>query len=137
MDPRGGRGDGTDSYPWGPTWKDAPPRGNFGERPGVGYPHYSLADSGRPSDGFKGIAPSCTFLTDRSAFGVCDLAGNLSEWVAMPSDRSGPAGDRILMGGNWLYADPAALRLSAQARIPAALGGFYLSGFRCARSAER
>ncbi len=84
-----------------------------------------------------GLAPGCSFPKDRSAFGVCDLAGNLSEWVALPNDRSGLAAEPILMGGNWLYADPAALRLSARARVPAAIGGFYLSGFRCARSAGR
>jgi formylglycine-generating enzyme required for sulfatase activity len=59
-------------------------------------------------------------------------SGNVAEWVSpAPGDEPSLA---LLKGGSWLDADPASFRVSARALHPRDLG-FYLIGFRCARSA--
>lgn len=131
---RAGRGDGTAPYPWGTQLSESPLRGNFGDRGGEGYPHYSLAPPDWPADGVTGLARGCNFPAGKSPFGVCDLAGNLAEWVARIDDPDGKQPVQILKGGSWLDAEPTGLRLSSQAQMPVAVGGFYLSGFRCARA---
>ena len=86
-------------------------------------------------------APIGSFLADRSPYGVMDMAGNVSEWVA---DDYGPyqgfelSAGRLYAkrvgigrGGNWrtslLYA-------RATNRIPAHSHGHPEQGFRCAAS---
>lgn len=135
---RAGRGGATSAYPWGdafPGEGDAP-RGNFGERASTGLPRYALAleDAGLPRDGAPGLAAGCGHPAGASRFGVCDLAGNLYEWV-LGDGGAGP----LLKGGSWLEPDPAAFRLGARAALslerPVTAPGMYLTGFRCARSA--
>jgi formylglycine-generating enzyme required for sulfatase activity len=118
---RAGRGDGVSPYPWGARFDPhEPPRGNFGEANGL--PHYSVAGPDWPRDGHTGLAPSCAFPSGKSPFGLCDLAGNLAEWVD----------EGFLKGGSWLDGEPTALRLGSRATVPGGIG-FYLSGLRCAR----
>jgi iron(II)-dependent oxidoreductase len=135
---RAGRGDGAAPFPWGATSPENEPqlvRGNFGEKPSTGFPDYSLVPEGRPwpSDGAQGLATPCSFPAGSSAFGVCDLAGNLAEWTTTET------GEPVLKGGSWLDPEPSALRLASRARLsldePVTGLGFYLSGFRCVRPA--
>lgn len=136
---RAGRGASMRAYPWGARfWADGdPPRGNFGERAATGLPGYVLVadDAGFPRDGAAGLARGCSFPAGNSPFGVCDLAGNLYEWV-LPGDGDASAWP-TLKGGAWLESDPAAFRLGARAAIspdrPDVVQGMYLTGFRCAR----
>lgn len=123
------------SFPWGESRPGAAgePRGNFGERPGDGIDEYELVPAGIDwqSDGIAGLAPGCRFPAGTSPFGVCDLAGNLFEWV----DPSGPTrpgeGRAILKGGSWMDGDANSFRVGARATFYRD-HSFYLVGFRCA-----
>lgn len=141
---RAGRGGAVQAYPWGDAfWTEGdPPRGNFGERPGAGIPHYVLVplDAGFPVDHAPGLSPGCAYPAGNSPFGVCDLAGNLYEWVigdSAPQRLEVP----MLKGGGWIEPDPAAFRLGARAAAslehPQLSLGMYLTGFRCVRSIDQ
>lgn len=130
---RSGRGGSSDPYPWGAKLEGGGAlRGNFGEKPSTGHLEYSLVEESRewPSDGSKGLSPPCSFPAGTSRGGVCDLAGNLAEWVR-PSEGSGPA---ILKGGSWLDERAESFRLGARGSLPFDIA-FYLTGARCARTA--
>jgi formylglycine-generating enzyme required for sulfatase activity len=86
----------------------------------------------------------CAFHEGNSPYGICDLAGNVSEWVTdwygntyyadSPSvNPHGPAqGEaRVIRGGNWSYSDAgvrAANRIAAGPDF-----SNYNIGFRCVR----
>lgn len=131
---RAGRGGGTRAYPWGDDFggDTAALRGNFGEKPSSGFPSYSTVPEPRPwpADQFRGLAPPCSFPAGDSPFGVCDMSGNLAEWVRPRRDQN------VAVGGSWLDGEPEALRLSARAMIPSLFStqiGLYIAGIRCAR----
>lgn len=135
---RAGRGETMAAYPWGDTFSsaDGPLRGNFGEKPGVGFPGYSTVPDGAPwrSDGVRGLTVGCSFPAGSSPFGVCDLSGSLAEWV-----RTEGAGGDVAKGGSWLDGEPAALRLGMSSAIPSVFSrkiGIYVTGIRCARDAR-
>lgn len=105
--------------------------------------------------------PVCSKPDGNSPYGLCDMAGNLDEWVAdwyvanyygsSPHDNpQGPADDhepewpfeasRVLRGGSWNpYAfdlrGEDGLRTSERGRFTPDYEGFY-TGFRCASSAD-
>lgn len=135
---RAGRGGAIRPYPWGDAfWTQGdPPRGNFGERPDTGIPHYVLVapDASFPVDHAPGLSRGCAYPAGQSPFGVCDLAGNLYEWVV--GDGARPRAEvPVLKGGGWLEPDPAAFRLGSRAALsvehPEISPGMYLTGFRC------
>jgi formylglycine-generating enzyme required for sulfatase activity len=129
-------------WPWGNQWNT-----RFCNH-GTLHPvttHFD-ADS---TDGHTWVAPVGTLLSDRSFYGVFDMAGNVSEWVAdrytarpaAPGRRSrlarinppGPkhGAHRVLKGGSWLgprFLTRAASRLSYDPKKSEAF-----VGFRCAR----
>lgn len=74
------RGDKGTLYPWGdqPS-KDA---ANLGD-------DYDANGKGGDKDGYKLWAPTHRKTKDTSVYGVCDLAGNVSEWTA--GERKGEA----------------------------------------------
>ena len=95
-------------------------------------------------DGWETTAPVGSFPADASPFGVLDMAGNVSEWVAdwfgpyptdAQTDPTGPpAGKaRAWRGGAWDAPDPTFVRAdwrmgsAPEFAVPAL-------GFRCARS---
>lgn len=127
---RAARGASTWAYPWpGGFRRDG---GNLGERAPFGHPAYAIptATTDWPTDGHRGLAPPCSFPEGRSAFGLCDMAGNLAEWLAPEPGSDGQWA--ILAGGSWLSVDPTDVRVSSTARHPKELA-FYLTGVRCAR----
>ena len=138
---RAARADGIAPHPWGEARPGGPGplRGNFGEKPGAGLLEYELVaeTDDRRSDGYPGLAPGCTFPAGNSPFGVCDLAGNIGEWVE-------PAGDdttAVFKGGTWMDAEDGAFHVAARGRLALDRNvtsvGYYLTGFRCARDASR
>ncbi len=135
---RAARGSTAHTFPWGdaPPSSQGPLRGNFGEKPGHGFPEYSLVPESAdwPVDGFPGLAPPCRFPDGAGPWGICDLAGNLAEWTTLGRSESGPP---VLKGGAWLSGDPWSLAVGSRASLsledPGLAFGFYLSGFRCVR----
>lgn len=126
-------------YPWGndlPTSKHA----NLADVSlGVEWAHLDL------NDGFERTAPVGTFPKGKSPYGIFDMAGNVSEWVAdrygeeyyQSSPRRDPSGPEdgiygILRGGGWNgLADRA---LTTRRVREASVVGFDTVGFRCAQS---
>ncbi|MEJ2697294.1 MAG: SUMF1/EgtB/PvdO family nonheme iron enzyme [Candidatus Sulfobium sp.] len=100
---------GTDGrkYPWGNEWDGT--RANW--------------DEGGRADGYRKLAPSCSFPRGASPYGAEDMAGNVREWVD----------NATLKGGSW-YSDPVRLRAGDP-------GHEYMvwkdddMGFRCAMDA--
>jgi len=135
---RAARGDSAAPYPWGfsAPGTDGIARGNFGEKRGAGMPEYSLVEPGRdwPADGATRLAVGCSYPRGNSPFGVCDLAGNIGEWVEPASGAPGP----MFKGGTWMDPDPATFRIASRGLMSldraVSSVGYYLTGFRCARS---
>ena len=134
---RAARGDTTRAFPWGDAFATdgGPLMGNFGEKKSSGFESYSTVPEDRPwaRDGFRGLAPPCSFPGGNSMFGICDLSGNVAEWVRPAS----PPGD-IVKGGSWLDGEPGALRVGTSAELPSVFSrkiGIYVTGIRCARDA--
>lgn len=93
---KGARGEGKRKYPWGDQ---------------VGIGHANLNGS---EDGHKYLAPPGSFESGRSVYGLYDMAGNVSEWVADSyhekyysqspyRDPKGPEETeiRVIRGGSW------------------------------------
>ncbi len=134
---RAGRGATLRKYPWGDEAQDSSgrPMASLAEKPSAGMPGYSPVpeDAEWTGDGHAGLAPGCSFPDGNSPYGVCDLAGNLAEWV-----RAGPgAADPeaiVSKGGAWLDYDPVGYRLAARRVLPdrrSSDRGCYQCGFRC------
>jgi sulfatase modifying factor 1 len=97
------------------------------------------------ADGFEFMAPVGSFPMGRSVYGVYDMAGNVSEWVADWYDQfyyqtaplMNPPGyekskNRIFRGGSW---DSRTVDIRAAKRFAATPGRKdAVVGFRCGRS---
>jgi hypothetical protein len=135
---RAGRGASFDRFPWGDEFpRSAFQVANLAEKPSAGVPGYSPVpeDALWAGDGFPALAPGCSFPAGQGPFGVCDLAGNLAEWVTAGLGTPDPEAP-LFKGGTWLDYDPVGFRLAARRALPADLPpdrGCYLCGFRCAR----
>ncbi len=132
---RGARGDSAQAFAWGDEFSpDGALRGNFGEKHSSGFESYSTVPEDRVwrSDGFRGLAPPCSFALGVSSLGLCDVAGNIAEWV------KGRDGRDLLKGGSWLDGEPNAFRVASTAMLPSVFArdiGIYVTGIRCARDA--
>ncbi len=128
-------------YPWGDAAIPPPNTGNFTGSLDVSPSgrHWNNAFIGY-GDGFWGTAP--VGMYNANAWGLHDMAGNLSEWVAdcwHASYRRAPADgaawynpgcrQRVIRGGNWANAPEqtrAAWRQSQDSDVTSARIGFRL-----------
>ena len=103
----------------------------------------AVMDDGGPGCGKRHTLAVCSRPSGRSAQGVCDLSGNVWEWVSdwygnYPSARQqnpkGPSSGsyRVNRGSGWDYADPSYLRAGHRSRYSPGARDAVL-GFRCAR----
>ena len=128
-------------YPWG----DVPP--DEGETYRTNYDPGKDIHGEKRIDGFDQTAPIGSFPEDISPYGVYDMAGNVSEWVAdrwgsryyAVSPDSTPSGPlegayRIVRGGSW---DAFGYYIRATTRAWAdSTNKVKHIGFRCVRCAE-
>ncbi|WP_250062566.1 formylglycine-generating enzyme family protein [Stenotrophomonas mori] len=128
-------------YPWGNAGTPPPRSGNFtgSEDVSPSGRHWKNAFVGY-GDGYWGAAPVASFKAN--AWGLHDMGGNLSEWVAdcwhasyrrAPSDGAAwynpGCRQRVVRGGNWANAPEqtrAAWRLSQDSDMTSARIGFRL-----------
>jgi len=123
---RAARGSRLQAYPWGESVAaGSHSLANLGEGPATGLADYALGRAG-DTDRFPGLAPPCALAGDHSLFGLCDMAGNVMEWVEADSNRRG-----AVKGGSWLEIDPRTYRISSRV-VSGGSRGNYVMGFRCA-----
>jgi formylglycine-generating enzyme required for sulfatase activity len=115
-------------YPWG-TYEPRAELANFGKQGGSPLP--------------DGVASVSSLEAGKSPYGIYNLAGNVSEWVADWYAESYPAGDvrnptgpangvgKVLRGGGW-YDDARALR-STRRFFAKPEDSAEDRGFRCAQ----
>jgi formylglycine-generating enzyme required for sulfatase activity len=95
--------------------------------------------------GEERTGPVCAKTAGNTAQGLCDMAGNVAEWVedkyhahynGAPSDGSAwPAvaeKHRVIRGGSWLNAEAKGLRAAERVKFRPNFGDIH-NGFRCAR----
>lgn len=110
-------------YPWGKQWPPPAGAGNFADA--------SLRRKGQPiisgyQDGFPQTSPVGSFPANR--FGLCDMCGNVWQWVLEPYNPS--LRWRVLRGGSWASEKKSELWLSYRNVVdPADKEVIY--GFRC------
>jgi formylglycine-generating enzyme required for sulfatase activity len=147
---------GTDGrlYPWGNSWQ--PGRVNLGLEYTSSWPieieqGWQLLQLSSVGINTPRLLPVGSYWQGRSVYGVFDLVGNASEWVAdwytwngyqdIPSENPvglGPPWNRSLRGSGWfdrLGTDPLASRLSrCSQRNSSHSHDDPRLGFRCAQS---
>jgi sulfatase modifying factor 1 len=110
-------------YPWG----DQEPAGEYLNYCDARCPWGEGADD----DGFPGTAPVCQFPRGVSPYGLCDVGGNVWEWVDAWHTVEGK---RVIRGGAWSHPASdarASLRVGHEPD-----GALDVLGFRCARDAD-
>ena len=111
-------------YPWG----DKAPNAD-----GVYRCNYDGQD-----DGFAYTAPVGSFDKFSSPYGVCDLAGNVTEWTLdwySTSYHAGLDGFRMVRGGSWMAVPAACDAITGATQLP--LKESSIMGFRGARGLRR
>jgi formylglycine-generating enzyme required for sulfatase activity len=115
---------GTDgrTYPWG----DEEPSGRF-----LNYCDAQCEGNQPGNDGFPRSSPVCSFPDGNSPYGLCDMGGNVWEWV---DDWDIPNEKRMIRGGAWAHPpSDASSSGGISQEYDVALD---VLGFRCARSAD-
>jgi serine/threonine-protein kinase len=84
-----------------------------------------------PEDGFAQTCPVNEFPKGVSAYGCCNMAGNVWEWCDWWVDKSG--GARVLRGGSWSSDSTASFRCAYRLGLDPTIRN-ALCGFRCART---
>jgi len=94
--------------------------------------------------GANGTRPVCSAKSGNSPYDLCDLAGNVMEWVsdayttydaATNTWKADPGGLGVMRGGSWFATAAASLRVSARLKYAPTRGNGAL-GFRCATSGD-
>jgi eukaryotic-like serine/threonine-protein kinase len=146
------RGSDGRTYPWG----DEPPNGKLLNACGkecIAWmtkhpdPDQRIASMFTDDDGFPTIAPVGSFPEGGSAWGILDIVGNVSEWVAdwyapyptggaVLTDPQGPhtGKERVIRGGAWNGSSPSSVRPAYRFHAPPDHRTHGI-GFRCALSA--
>ena len=128
---RAARGESLQDYPWGWKFPEDGSHLNKGQSPETGLRYYSLAKpgTGYVGDRFSGLSPVCSFPKGISMYGLCDMAGNLAEWVRVGNSSPVKYGH---IGGSWIEVNPEAFKLKAAYRMMFKKA-MFLSGFRCVK----
>jgi len=90
-----------------------------------------------PDDGFEYTAPVGSFPKFNSPYGICDLAGNISEWTLdwyTTSFHVGLDGFRLARGGSWMAVPVACDAITGATQFP--LKESSIMGFRAASDAR-
>ena len=87
-------------FPWGVTWPDTEKVGNFADMAAARMPGVEI-DRTIPGydDGFAFTAPVGTFPANE--LGICDLSGNVQEWVGDEFSQLATNVLGVLSGGSW------------------------------------
>jgi serine/threonine protein kinase len=107
------RAAGTNRFVWGNTWPPPKGTGNFaGEEIRARLPNHEFISG--YNDGYTGTAPVGSFAPNE--FGLCDLAGNVTEICADrdPNDR---LRRRLLAGGSWVDGGESPLTVKNFGRL--------------------
>lgn len=120
----GGQGDGKTSqtaakqqFPWG------------AQNPDCNLAVWTNTPATGEGCGRKGPWPVCSKAAGNSASGLCDMAGNVQEWIfGKRDDKIVP----LFAGGGWRETDPAALRGAAAVDDESVVEP-DVTGFRCAK----
>lgn len=113
---RAARGDTSNLYPWGDTFVE-------GKCNGTNAP------------GENSATPGGTYPDDRSPFGVMDMAGNVTEWIA--DDYPARTGSKILKGGGWNDSCQLFAIIYLRSRYALRTYRAKATGFRCAQDTPR
>jgi formylglycine-generating enzyme required for sulfatase activity len=140
---------GTDGrkFVWGDAWPPPASSGNFADiSKKKSFPNDPIIEN--YNDGYFATSPGCAFQNEGNQYGLCDMAGNVSEWVQDWSDndyyRNSPAQNppgpssgkyRVIRGANWISYNPDAFILFFRGGQDPTFRS-TVSGFRCARDAE-
>ena len=102
----------TREYPWG----NEPPSCEF-----------AVMDDGNDGCNLDSTWPVCSKPRGNSASGLCDMGGNVQEWIL-----SSKWGYRLLLGGSWLSSNVDQLKVTSRDQgFPSR--GYKDDGFRCAK----
>lgn len=140
------RSGGQTAYPWGDDPPDVRRANVCGRECAATLPENDerQRDAYAGTDGYASAAPVGSFPSGANAFGVLDLAGNVSEWTSSPYHPYGApsgvdAGEswsidgrplRVVRGSNW--ADARGERQRAHYRTPVERWEAQSNiGFRC------
>jgi formylglycine-generating enzyme required for sulfatase activity len=103
---------GTNRFAWGDGWPPPEGAGNFAGMEIVNRLTNHQYIEGY-TDGYTATAPVGTY--DPNALGIYDLAGNVAEYCE-ERDPTDAAGRRMVVGGSWNDATPAALETAGRVR---------------------
>lgn len=134
------------TYVWGEGWPPPVRVANLADTAAKSFsdwpPGWATIDG--YNDGFGLTSPVCSFDASKNPNGLCDMAGNVWEWVADGYDKnfyasspgnnpvSSSGATRVLRGASFNYNEPRLVRVSARyGHVPTYRSGFI--GFRCVR----